>query len=166
MGRDESRRPKYCIRMYFFLSRLLYLSMHKADRRSRKQKWFNINSIQYGIEMCIVKLTILMIYRRVFVPRRWTAFDIVLRAFESILVLFFTATTIVKIFECTPRARIWNPSLTGSCVNTGVLLNGSGIFNFLTDVFILLIPIKSVWVLKMKKKQKVQVVLVFTFGLM
>ena len=61
--------------------------------------------------MVLIKLTILMIYRRVFVPRRWTPFDMVLRAFESILILFYTAITIVKIVECTPRERIWNKSV-------------------------------------------------------
>jgi len=115
--------------------------------------------------MVLVKLTILMIYRRVFVPRRWTPFDIILRIFESILVLFYTAITIVKIFECTPRERIWKRSLPGTCIDIPALLNVSGMFNFVTDVLILLVPVKSVWTLQMKKKQKVHVVLVFTFGL-
>ncbi|CAD6442284.1 277b90b0-29f9-4555-b135-f970c75e88d4 [Sclerotinia trifoliorum] len=127
--------------------------------------WFNVTSIEYGIEILFTKLTILTIYRRVFVPHRWSKFDMVLRLFEGILILFYFAISVVKIFECTPRARIWNKSLPGTCVDVSKLLNTSGLFNFTTDVLILLIPVKSVWNLQMKKKRKLSVVLIFTFGM-
>jgi len=127
--------------------------------------WFNITSIEYGIEIMVTKLTILCIYRRVFVPHRWSVFDIVLRAFEAILIMFYFAITCVKIWECHPRARIWNKALPGTCVDVSKLLNTSGLFNFITDVLILLVPVKSVWNLKMTRKRKVQVVLIFTFGM-
>ncbi|TEY62246.1 hypothetical protein BOTCAL_0165g00060 [Botryotinia calthae] len=63
------------------------------------------------------------------------------------------------------RARIWNKSLPGTCVDVSKLLNTSGLFNFTTDVLILLVPVKSVWNLQMKKKRKMSVVLIFTFGM-
>jgi len=127
--------------------------------------WFNITSIEYGIEILLVKLTILMIYRRVFVPHRWNNFDIILRIFEVILISFYFSITVVKIFECNPRARIWNKKLAGTCINVNTMLNSSGMFNLITDILILLVPIKSVWNLKMKKSRKIRVVLIFTFGL-
>lgn len=107
-----------------------------------------------------------MLYRRVFMPRRWSAFDITLRLFEAILILFYVAISIVKVFECTPRARIWDRKIPGTCTNVSTILNTSGLFNFTTDVLILLVPVKSVWNLQMKRKAKIQVVAVFTVGLM
>ncbi|TVY20112.1 hypothetical protein LARI1_G001932 [Lachnellula arida] len=127
--------------------------------------WFNIASIEYGIEILLCKLTILMMYRRVFVPHRWGFFDIVLRTFEAILIFFYFSITVVKIFECNPRARIWNKKLHGTCINIDTMLNSSGLFNMITDILILLVPIKSVWKLQMKKAKKLRVVLVFTFAL-
>ncbi|PQE22322.1 integral membrane protein [Rutstroemia sp. NJR-2017a WRK4] len=127
--------------------------------------WFNITSIEYGIEIMFTKLTILCIYRRVFVPHRWSKFDIILRVFEAILITFYFAISCVKIWECNPRARIWNKALPGTCIDVSKLLNTSGLFNFITDVLILLVPVKSVWNLKMAKKRKLQVVLIFTFGM-
>ncbi|QSZ32708.1 hypothetical protein DSL72_002287 [Monilinia vaccinii-corymbosi] len=127
--------------------------------------WFNMTSIEYGMEIMVTKLTILCIYRRVFVPHRWSKFDIILRVFEAILITFYFAISCVKIWECNPRARIWNKALPGTCIDVSKLLNASGLFNFITDVLILLVPVKSVWNLKMTKKRKIQVVLIFTFGM-
>lgn len=89
-----------------------------------------------------------------------------IRLFMLILCLFYVATTIVKIWECTPRERIWNRSIPGTCVNISSLLNTSGLFNTISDVLILLVPVKAVWNLKMDKARKIGVVLVFTVGLM
>ncbi|KUJ08328.1 uncharacterized protein LY89DRAFT_567928, partial [Mollisia scopiformis] len=136
-----------------------------ADEVHSALFWFNITSIEYGIEILICKLTILTIYRRVFVPQRWEFFDILLRIFEVILISFYFSITVVKIFECKPRARIWNKKLAGTCINVNTMLNTSGMFNFTTDVLLLLVPVKSVWKLQMKKSNKIRVVLIFTFGM-
>lgn len=128
-------------------------------------KWFNAATIHYGITICIAKLAVLCLYRRVFSPRRWSPFDISIVALIVLLILFYTSTTIVKIFECNPRAKIFNSELPGKCVDVPMLLNTSGLFNTVTDFIILLLPVKAVWNMNMKRQKKVIVVLVFTFGL-
>lgn len=115
--------------------------------------------------MLSTKLAILLLYRRVFLPQRGGFFDWVLRLFMLILGLFYFATTIVKIWECSPRARIWDKSIPGTCIDIPALLNTSGLFNMVTDVLILLVPVKSVWNLHMTRKRKLGVILVFTVGL-
>ena len=97
-------------------------------------------------------------------PHRWDLFDWTLRIFTAILILFYLATFLVKIWECNPRERIWDRSIPGKCVNVSSLLNASGLFNTLTDIIILLIPVKSVWNLNMSTKRKVGVVGAFTVG--
>ena len=82
----------------------------------------------------------------------------------TILILFYVATTFVKVWECTPRERIWNKSVPGTCIKISSLLNTSGLFNTITDTMILLVPVKSVWNLHMTMKRKVGVVAVFTVG--
>ena len=84
----------------------------------------------------------------------------------TILIGFYIATTLVKIWECSPREKIWNKSIPGTCIDVSSLLNISGLFNTITDIIILLVPVKAVWNMRMRKKQKVAVVLVFTVGLM
>ena len=131
---------------------------------NRFSKWFNAATVVYAPTILAAKLAILYIYRRVFVPRRWGIFDWTLRIFMAILILFYLATFLVKIWECNPRERIWDRSIPGKCVNVSSLLNTSGLFNTLTDIIILLIPVKSVWNLNMTTKRKVGVVAAFTVG--
>ncbi|KAF1957632.1 hypothetical protein CC80DRAFT_534833 [Byssothecium circinans] len=51
-----------------------------------------------------------------------------------------------------------------SAIN-GKILKTSGAFNTISDYVILLLPIHAVYTLQMKKKKKLPVILVFTFGL-
>jgi len=120
----------------------------------------------YGPTILFTKLSILLLYRRIFSPRRWSPFNIALRLFEVVLILFYLALTIVKIWECSPRARIWDKSIKGRCIDIPSLLNTSGLFNTISDVLILLVPIKSVWNLNMKPTKKLGVIAVFSVGSM
>lgn len=137
----------------------------EEDSRWLKLKWFNVASIHYGITICIAKLAVLWLYRRVFSPIRWSPFDVSIGLLIVLMILFYTSTTLVKIWECNPRAKIYNPKLPGTCVDISLLLDISGAFNTLTDFIILLLPVKAVWKMNMKLQKKIIVVLVFTFGL-
>ena len=90
----------------------------------------------------------------------------ILRAFMIIIGLYYTTTVIAKIWECTPRARIWDKSVEGKCIDMASLLNTDGVFNTMSDMVILIVPVKVVWRLQMKTKRKVGVFLLFTVGLM
>ena len=129
-------------------------------------QWFNVTSVEYGPAILFTKLTILLMYRRIFSPRRWSPFNIALRSFEAVLILFYIAITIAKIWECRPRARIWNKSIKGTCIDIPRLLNTSGLFNTISDLLILLVPLKAVWNLNMKWKKKLGVIAVFSVGTM
>lgn len=84
----------------------------------------------------------------------------------AICCLFYITTIIVKIWECTPRARIWNKSIEGTCINVASVLNADGVFNTMSDVFILLVPVKALRKLQMKTSRKIGIALLFTVGLM
>ncbi|KAG6355006.1 hypothetical protein INS49_004087 [Diaporthe citri] len=92
-------------------------------------------------------------------------FDITVIALMVLTVLFYITTTITKIWECVPRAKIWDTSIPGHCIDTYMLLNVSGIFNTVTDFIIVMLPLGRVWTLNMKLKKKAYVVLAFTFGM-
>jgi hypothetical protein len=127
--------------------------------------WFNVAAIEYGVMICIVKLAILWLYRRVFSPKHWSPFDIAITFLVVILIGFYGSTTFVKIFECNPRAKIADSSIPGHCVDLSTVLKTSGSFNFITDFLILFLPVHAVWKLQMSRRRKALVVFVFTFGL-
>ncbi|KAI5860847.1 putative integral membrane protein [Durotheca rogersii] len=135
------------------------------DEFHQASYWFNVASIEYGVMIGITKLAVLWLYRRVFSPVRWSAFDISIVVLIATITGFYGATTIVKIFECSPREKIWNHALPGKCVQTHWILNISGGFNTVTDYLILLLPVQAVRNLQMDTLKRVLVVLAFTFGL-
>ena len=103
---------------------------------------FNVTSVVYAPIILCTKLAIFVLYRRIFLPQRWGFFDWVLRIFMTIFILFYIATTIVKIWECTPRDKIRDKSVPGTCTDVSNLLDTSGLFNTITDILILLVPVK------------------------
>ena len=128
-------------------------------------QWFNVTSIVYNPAVLFTKIAIILFYRRIFSPQHRSAFDIGLRVFVIILCCFYIATGVVKIWECNPRARIWDKSIPGTCLNAAVVLDTSGLYNVLTDVIILLVPVKAVWSMHLAPRRKVGVIGVFTLGL-
>ena len=119
-----------------------------------------------GIAACCIRTTVLLLYLRVFYPRRGSGFDIIIRALFVINWGFYFATTIVKICQCLPRPKIWDSSVSGSCVNLSALLITSGLFNIASEVVILLAPVKVLWTLSVGKMRKIGIYLVFTVGFM
>jgi hypothetical protein len=106
-----------------------------------------------------------MLYRRVFSTHHGSVFDIAVISLIVILSLFYGITTFFKIFECNPHAKMFDASLPGHCYDIGKILKASGAFNTVSDYIILLLPCHAVHKLQMKKKKKLLVILVFTFGL-
>ncbi|MCJ1468559.1 hypothetical protein MMC07_007188 [Pseudocyphellaria aurata] len=127
--------------------------------------WFYVARVNYGLTIMFTKLAILLLYRRVFLPQRWSTFDVITRLYLLIICLFYIASTAVKIWECTPRQRVWDKSQKGTCIDISRLLNASGLFNTISDVLILLVPVKSVWKLHMDRGRKVACVLLFTLSI-
>ncbi|KAI5782349.1 hypothetical protein DFH27DRAFT_656427 [Peziza echinospora] len=73
--------------------------------------------------------------------------------------------TLLCIFSCKPIGYFWDRSQPGKCMNLEkVYLINAGFFVFM-DVAALLLPIRAVWELNMKKKKKIQLISLFSFGL-
>jgi hypothetical protein len=136
-----------------------------ADDAHEAAYWFSVAAIEYGVMIGVTKLAILWLYRRVFSPVRWSKFDIAIVTLIIVIFGFYSTTSLVKIFECRPREKIWNRTIPGTCVEMKIILNVSGAFNTVTDYLILLLPIHAVWKLHMDQLKRILVVLAFTFGL-
>lgn len=128
-------------------------------------QYVNIIQIWYGPAAACTKSAILLLYLRVFSPRRGSLFDTAVRGFIFVTCAFYVAISIAKICQCLPRARIWDKRVPGRCLSLPTLLNASGLFNIISDVGILLVPLKGVWNLQMSRKRKLGIYGVFTVGL-
>lgn len=125
-----------------------------------------MSQIFYGITAALVKTTILLLYIRIFSPTPWSKFNIAIKVLILVIDGYYFGNTFAKIFQCMPRDKIWEPTLAGTCINLSILLDVSGVFNCLSDIVILLVPIKGLWALKISTKQKFGIYFVFTVGIM
>ncbi|MCJ1303445.1 hypothetical protein MMC08_006255 [Hypocenomyce scalaris] len=125
----------------------------------------NAQEIMYGPLIFVTKLSILLQYLRIFVPNNTGFIYYTVQFIIWFNLLFYTADTLVEIFECTPRSKIWNVTLSGHCVNINGAIITTAVINIVSDFSILLLPLTSIWALQMPTRRKVGVSLVFATGL-
>jgi hypothetical protein len=116
---------------------------------------------------CVVylnlKLAFLVTYRRIFAPA--AVYKWAINAGIVVVTLFYVGSFFWLIFKCQPIAKSWNPFLEGTCADEFVPGGETGIFNVISDVYILLLPIPMIWKLQTDVKRKVQLLTVFSVGL-
>jgi hypothetical protein len=117
----------------------------------------NVHEIIYGPIILITKISILLLYSKLFAPSRRSATYFFIQLLVYFNTLFYIAITLVKIFECTPRSKIWDRATPGTCINFGTLLYVTGIVNICSDIAILVLPIHVIWHLKLPVMRKVGV---------
>lgn len=119
--------------------------------------------IFYDINVGLFKISILLLYRRVFAVR-W------LRITVDVNVAFITAFTIAlvgkDVFACTPIRRQWTPDLPGSCIDLQATYYWASALFLLTDLIILILPQPLVWRLQISRRQKFGLTLIFCLGIM
>jgi hypothetical protein len=83
-----------------------------------------------------------------------------------ITVLFYTASIISLVVSCTPRERIWKPWVKGRCINRKAMGVVTAIFNAVLDLLMVALPLRVIWSLRIDRRRKLRISLVFSVGLM
>ncbi|KAL1856022.1 hypothetical protein Plec18167_000355 [Paecilomyces lecythidis] len=111
-----------------------------------------------------VKFSILLFYRRLFPLQKglnWTLVGV-----AAFLVVFALAQMLSVIIQCTPPAALWDPQAhpNAHCDNYSPALLLFAIVNALTDVFILCIPLPTLWKLRVSVSRRRQLIGIFLLG--
>ena len=122
--------------------------------------------IAYIPTIFITKLSILLLFLRIFVPSGknrtyWIIQGVILFNF-----LFYLANLPVEIWPCVPRSKLWTPTEPGHCIKNEEVFVAGGTINVVSDFTILLLPIVEVWRLHMSTQRKIGVSAVFATGLL
>ncbi len=108
----------------------------------------NDTELLYNPSIFFTKLAILSQLLLLFVVHRnfvyWTCHTLI-----WFLGLFYAALMLTALFACLPRAKIWDSTVPGTCVNANVGILVTTPINAITDIVILIIPIACVWRLQM-----------------
>ena len=115
----------------------------------------------YVTTVALTKVSLLLMYCRIFpVPSMRISCWIL----GTLSVCWCISIIIVCVFQCTPIAKAWNPTIPGHCINLKGSFIGNAIPNILTDVAILTLPMPKVWHLHTTLIQKGQLSVLFLLG--
>ncbi|KAL8707500.1 MAG: hypothetical protein Q9220_007490 [cf. Caloplaca sp. 1 TL-2023] len=121
--------------------------------------WANVSQFFYPIVILTSKVSILLLYLRVFAPARMTW--LLIHAVLWVNVIAYLAGFFAEIFQCRPREKIWKPWIQGKCLNQWGLQLASGIFNTASDLILIILPIGTVKNLVLKKSTKIGLMMIF-----
>ena len=126
----------------------------------------NITEIIYCPVIFATKLAILLQIQHIFVTGRNIRFYL-LQLVIWVNGIWYFINVFLIAFMCTPRAKIWDDMVPGHCFIDFYTVNlTSAIFNPVSDILILILPIFWACKLQMVWKRKVGVVLIFATGIM
>jgi hypothetical protein len=107
-----------------------------------------------------LKMSQLALYMRVFTLqlRGWVY------GVGGIVIVWALVFNFLFIFLCDPISQQWTVERVGHCMDQILLLKALILTNMITDIFIVLLPIRSVWKLQMRKTEKLAVLACFGLG--
>lgn len=98
--------------------------------------------MQYPFALGFVKMSIVSFYLRVFPQKE---FRTVCYAVMGIVVAATLSITFSQAFACNPISDAWKAVPTGSCVNREALQTAGSVINLVTDIIVLLLPMKYLY---------------------
>ncbi|KAH6675345.1 hypothetical protein F5X68DRAFT_246505 [Plectosphaerella plurivora] len=124
-------------------------------------KSFYASIVVYNVGMCLVKISILLQYRRIFSGRT-------MQTATLCGVLFLSAWAVTLSFlltlVCIPVAKFWIPGLPGKCLDFLTIWYIMASFNLTTDLIIFVMPLPVIRSLQLPRRQKIMLFAVFGLG--
>ncbi|KAG9641796.1 hypothetical protein KCU95_g9763, partial [Aureobasidium melanogenum] len=111
--------------------------------------------IQYPLCITMIKLSILYQYRRLFPKHR--DFILMTSALIAMMIMWCCSVVFTGVFICTPIRKAWTPWLQGQCIDLVPFYYGMQIPNVVTDLLVLLLPLREVQRLDLPRQQKLGV---------
>ena len=112
--------------------------------------------------MTLLKLSLLLFYRRVFSSRKMA---IALIASGLFMIAWFIAQTVSVLTSCRPLAYFWDKTIpNGHCINentAGYVITGASL---LADLVVFIIPIAPLWGMQKSLAQRLSLIALFLTG--
>jgi hypothetical protein len=126
-------------------------------------KTFYASIVIYNFATPLVKTSILLQYKRIFVSptvQRVCKFALV---FMILMAISFPLTLALS---CIPVPRFWDSTIPGTCIDQNKADPIMGAFNILSDIFLLILPMPLVKSLQLPRKQRMMLYGVFGLSIL
>jgi hypothetical protein len=138
-----------------------YAWSNPLDLHSTTAKLFLSWNVLYVVLIHVTKASILTQYLRIFPIRTMRRLTWLLFAALIPSVLWGVCAS---VFFCNPVKKVWRPMVPGKCLSTRTYWLSVTAVNIVLDFAVLALPIPVISRLKLPKRQKIALVLVFLLG--
>lgn len=114
------------------------------------------------LSLIFLKLTFLFQYYRIMSVSnlRWLFLTAII-----IVAMWGTSQAIMPFIQCIPLKGVWDPRVKAKCTpNTLTLWFFNGVFNIVTDIVIMILPLPIIWKLELPRSQKFILIGIFCLG--
>src|SRR6266487_2297629 len=126
----------------------------------RKQLFFILQFL-YKFTINLTKISILLLYFRIFVTPKFRRVCIGVLTYVT---CFAISAIIATALECAPVRRVYDRSVSGTCINLTAFWYTVAVSNILTDIVILLLPMPVIQTLRLPFTHKCGLMVVFALG--
>ncbi|KAI1412817.1 hypothetical protein F5Y13DRAFT_190024 [Hypoxylon sp. FL1857] len=116
----------------------------------------------YLMSMCLIKLSALCLYRRVFTQEK---FKLVCKIIGVITILLYIAVFVETLTISEMAANLWDDPGIGKSIDKQRVDVGIAVFNVFGNIVIIILPIPSIWKLQMRVRTKISLTILFCLGL-
>lgn len=138
-----------------------HISDMPTDHYVPYMKSFYSSIIVYNVATCVVKMSIMLQYRRIFTVKAMQTVTLVGLVFEGAWA--FTLSILLPMV-CSPVSFFWNTSITGKCLNQLAIWYVMATVNLVTDFVTFSLPLPVIRSLQLPKRQKYMLMGVFCLG--
>lgn len=124
-------------------------------------KWLIVAEILYAFNLGWTKLSLLLMYYRIF---RVPYFKKMAWAVGIFVMAWVVCITFLFIFICVPVEKLWYPDIPGRCINQVATWIANAASTLLTDVIILMMPMPQLWSLQLTTREKIGLTCAFGLG--
>ncbi|EUC28383.1 hypothetical protein COCCADRAFT_41087 [Bipolaris zeicola 26-R-13] len=153
------------LQMFLYWGCGLHMEALDTNHHLEILKWLFVEEVLYYSVHWVIKLAFLVFYLRLSPDsdtfRHAVYFGVGLNT------VVWIASVLVACFQCMPFDEIFHPGMhsDAQCINKMILLLGPCILNILVDIYILILPISTIWALKnIRMRRKIAVLCVIGFG--
>ena len=122
-----------------------------------------ISSVFYLLSIYGYRLALLLMYLRLFgvsKPFRWATWIVM-----AFVTGYLFSNFLTLLFGCSPVSKYWRPQEPGHCIDLVKADYAYGSMNVASDALLFLLPLPMVWQLKLSRREKVGLFLIFMSGI-
>ncbi|KAI9045551.1 uncharacterized protein KD926_007967 [Aspergillus affinis] len=132
------------------------------ERIRSQTKALYITIILYNSSLNLTKISMILLYKRLFPTHRY---QIILHITLACVVISGLWMVFSAIFFCVPVHAFWDPSAPQHCLPKSVVWSLNASIQIVSDLIIVVLPMPVLTQLRLPKRQKTALIVVFALGL-